>query len=142
VTIAHKFDGSLDFLVNLSDPIAFVGRLAMANIFIVEGAGKIANAADVAAYMQANGVSASLLPLVIVTELGGGLLVAAGFAARWAAIGLAGFCALTALLFHGVGDVEQTIQFQKNFAIAGGFLVLSALGPGAWSIDAWRAKRR
>jgi putative oxidoreductase len=26
-------------------------------------------------------------------------------------------------------------MFQKNVAMAGGFLVLAAFGPGAWSID-------
>jgi putative oxidoreductase len=27
-------------------------------------------------------------------------------------------------------------QFYKNVTIAGGFLVLSAFGPGAWSVEA------
>ncbi len=45
--------------------------------------------------MQENGVDPRLLPLVILTELGGGLLVLFGLKTRWAAIALCGFCLLT-----------------------------------------------
>ena len=110
----------------------------LAYIFIIEGAGKIAGYSGVADYMQAYGVDGRLLPLVILTELGGGLLVLFGLKTRWAAIGLFGFCLLTALFFH-IG-ADQTIHLQKNIAMAGGFLTLAILGPGAWSLDAWRAR--
>lgn len=80
-----------------------------------------------------------LLPLVILTELGGGLLVAFGLFARYAAFALAGFALLTALFFHwNFGDPDQVIHFMKNLAIAGGFLLLTAFGAGAWSLDTWR----
>ena len=119
-------------------PLALAGRIFLAYIFVVEGFGDIPHYSDVAAYMQAGGVSSRLLPLVILTELGGGLLVLTGFWARWAAIALAGFCLATALLFHGAGaDANETIQFQKDFAIAGGFLLLASIdhapGPNAAS---------
>jgi putative oxidoreductase len=45
-----------------------------------------------------------LLPQVILTELGGGLLVLFGLKTRWAAITLFGFCLLTALSFHPGAD--------------------------------------
>ena len=35
---------------------------------------------------------------------------------------------------------EQAIQLQKNIAVAGGFLALALLGPGAWSLDGWRGR--
>jgi putative oxidoreductase len=89
--------------------------------------------------MLAHDVSGRL-PLVILTELGGGLLVAVGLLTRWAAIALAGFCVLTALYFHM--SPEEAVHFYKNFAIAGGFLVLAGLGPGGWSLDAWLRARR
>ena len=88
--------------------------------------------------MQANGVDGRLLPLVILTELGGGLLVLFGLKTRWAAIALFGFCLLTALFFHLGAD--QTIHFRKNIAMAGGFLLLAIFGPGGWSLDAWRGR--
>jgi putative oxidoreductase len=50
-------------------------------------------------------------------------------------------------LFHADwADAEQVINFNKNIAMAGGFLVLVAAGAGAWSLDAlccvlWRDQR-
>ena len=110
----------------------------LASIFIVESAAKIAHYAGVADFMRANGVDPRLLPLVILTELGAGLLVLVGLKTRWAAIALCGFCLLTALLIHLPAD--EMIEVQKNFAMAGGFLTLATFGPGAWSFDGWRGR--
>jgi putative oxidoreductase len=120
-------------------PTALLARLFLAYIFIMEGWGKISEYAATSDYMEANDVSAKLLPLVILTELGGGVLVAGGFMTRYAAFALAGFCLLTAVLFHSdFSNLEQLINFNKNIAIAGGFLALIAFGPGAWSVDGLR----
>ena len=55
---------------------------------------------------------------------------------------LAGFCVTTAFLFHRhFGDRNQLLHFEKDFAIAGGFLVLFAQGAGDWSVDAWMKRR-
>jgi putative oxidoreductase len=132
------FDSDLLFLRRMAGPLGLIARAMLAYIFIAEGAGKIVRYAGVAGYMEANGVDARLLPLVILTELGGGLLVLAGLKTRWAAIALCGFCLLTALFFHM--GVDQTIEFQKNVAMAGGFLLLATLGPGPWSLDGWRGR--
>jgi putative oxidoreductase len=81
-------------------------------------------------------VPGALLPLVILTELGGGILILLGFLARWAAIALAGFCVLAGYLFHyQPGDMGQMINFMKNITIAGGFLVLAGSNPGALALD-------
>ena len=88
--------------------------------------------------MRDNGVDARLLPLVILTEFGGGLLVLVGLKTRWAAIALCGFCLLTALLI--LIRADQMTDVQKNVAMAGGFLTLATFGPGAWSLDAWRGR--
>ena len=132
------FDADLNFLARWAGPLGLLARAMLAYIFIVEGVGKIAGYAGVAGYMQAHGVDGRLLPLVILTELGGGLLVLFGWKTRWAAIALFGFCLLTALFFHKGAD--QAIQLQKNVAMAGGFLTLALLGPGPWSVDAWRGR--
>jgi putative oxidoreductase len=136
-------EGNGDFSQGLIDAVVLIGRALMAIIFIDEGCGKIGHYSDVAGYMVDHGVTSLLLPLVILTELGGGLMILGGLMTRWAAIALAGFSILAALIFHSDGaDAGQTINFQKNLAIAGGFLVLAALGPGAWSLDNWRARAR
>ena len=135
---SRTFDADLDFLVRSAGPLGLAARAMLAYIFVVEGVGKITGYADVAGYMQAHGVDGRLLPLVILTELGGGLLVLFGLKTRWAAIALFGFCLLTAFFFHMSAD--QVIELQKNVAMAGGFLTLAICGPGPWSLDAWRAR--
>jgi putative oxidoreductase len=115
---------------------SLVGRLLLAAIFIQSGFGKFTGYAGAAEYMQKFGVSASLLPLVILVELGGGLLIAIGWQTRLVAIALAAFTVLAAVIFHSnFGDRNQSIHFMKNLAIAGGFLALFASGAGAWSVD-------
>ena len=124
----------------LQPPIAFLARLLLAGIFVLEGWGKIAGYGGVQQYMAAHGVPGALLPLVILTELGGGLCIAVGLFTRYAAFALAGFCGLTAIFFHAdFGNPDQFINFLKNLAMAGGFLALTAFGPGAWSVDAVRS---
>ena len=134
----HAFDADLRFLSRWSGPLGLAARAMLAYIFIVSGASYIARYADVASYMENSGVDGRLLPLVILTELGGGLLVLIGLKTRWAAIALLGFCLLTALFFHLAAD--QTIHLQKNIAMAGGFLALAVFGPGPWSLDGRRGR--
>ncbi|MFY9315430.1 MAG: DoxX family protein [Burkholderiales bacterium] len=126
----------------LHDFSELAGRILIATIFVVAGAGKIAGYAGTQAYMQSQGVPGVLLPLVIAAELGGGLLIILGLWTRLAALALAGFSILSALLFHAnFADQMQQIMLMKNFAMAGGFLFLVAHGAGALSLDAWRARK-
>ena len=127
--------------MNIIKPASsLAGRILIATIFLLSGLTKISAYSATVAYMQSQGVPAALLPLVIATEIGGGLLIVLGLWTRAAAIGLAGFTVLAALLFHAAaGDPTQQIMFLKNVAIAGGFLFLLANGAGAWSLDSRRA---
>jgi putative oxidoreductase len=112
------------------------GRFLLSAIFVQSGWGKIGRYASTQAYMEKMGVPGSLLPLVIATELGLGLLIVIGWQTRIAAFLIAGFTLLAGILFHyEPGNSGQMIQFMKNIAIAGGFLMLVANGPGPWSID-------
>lgn len=116
---------------------SLLGRLGLALIFVDEGWSTLGTYGATQDYMAGHGVSPGLLPLVIATELGCGLLVAAGLLTRWAAVALSGFCLLTALIFHReLGDPAQWINFYKNIAMSGGFLTLAAHGAGPWSLDA------
>jgi len=112
------------------------GRVLLALLFLVSGVGKIGAYAATAGYMEAVGVPGALLPLVIATEVLGGLAVIAGWQTRITALLLAGFTLLSALLFHNnFADQVQAIMFSKNVSIAGGFLLLAANGAGPLSID-------
>ena len=61
----RAFDWELAFLARLSGPLALVARAMLAAIFMIDGAGAIADYAGTADYMQSNGVDPRLLPLVI-----------------------------------------------------------------------------
>lgn len=129
-----------NFPESLANGLSLLGRLSLAYLFVLEGYDKITAYADVQAYMAQFGVSPALLPLVILTELGGGLLVAIGLFTRPAAFALGGFCVLAALIFHQGGG-DAAIQLNKDLAIAGGFFVLAAHGAGAWAVDSWAGVR-
>ena len=127
--------------VAMRDAGLLAGRLLLVFIFLHESVGLIGNYAGAAAYMQKSGVPSLMLPAVIALQLGGGLLVAAGIMTRYVALLFAGFCLLTAILFHWkFADQNQLLHFQKDFAIAGGFIVLACCGPGNWSIERYVAR--
>ena len=120
----------------VNNSVDVIARLALAVIFILAGVGKITGYDANVAYMASVGLPAFLLPFAIVAELGGGIALVLGLKARWVAAALAGFSALTAVLFHSnFADPMQVIGFWKNIAIAGGLLLIVRHGAGPWSID-------
>ena len=136
---AAAVDGDLAFLRHFAGPLVLLVRAMLTYIFLKDGWYQVTHYAEVGDYMSQNGVAPALLPLVILTHLGGGILVLIGLKTRWAAIALMGFCLLAALFFHMGAD--QANDFGKNIAIAGGFLALATFGPGPWSIDGgWRGR--
>jgi putative oxidoreductase len=128
---------------NYANPAMFLGRIFLALLFVVSGVGKITGYAATAALMASKGLPMVdiLLPLTIAVELGGGLLLALGWKARWAAAALFLFLIPTTLIFHQFWGIDpklvqmQKIHFLKNVAIMGGMLLVLAIGAGAWSVD-------
>lgn len=120
----------------LNSVLNLAARLLVAQIFLISGLGKITAYGGTQEYMMAMGVPGALLPLVIAVEVGGGLALIFGFQTRWAALALAGFCVLTALIFHSnFADQIQLIMFMKNLAMAGGLLLFVQHGASAPSLD-------
>jgi putative oxidoreductase len=123
---------------NFSAPAALAGRLLLAAIFLASGAGKIAAPAMSIGYIQSVGLPFPEVGygLAILVEVAGGLALILGFHARWAALALAVFTILAAVLFHSnLADQNQMIHFMKNLAITGGLLQVIAFGAGRFSID-------
>jgi len=117
-----------------------VGRILMAVIFVLAGIGKITGYAGTQGYMESMGVPGMLLPLVILTELGGGIALILGWQTKIVSLLLAGFTLLAGLIFHShFADQTQMIMFLKNLAMTGGFLILAVHGPGAYSLDSRKA---
>jgi putative oxidoreductase len=127
----------------LNASIQLIGRMLMSAIFIMAGINKIGGYAGTQGYMESMGVPGALLPLVILLEVGGGLAILLGWQTRVAAFLLAGFCVVSAVIFHAnFTDQMQSILFLKNLAVAGGFLFLVAGETHKWSIDARRKASR
>ena len=121
-----------------SGVVPFVGRILVAAIFILSGLGKIGAPAATQGYIAAMGMPAPLLAYIgaVVVELGGGLLLLAGYRTKLVAAALAAFSIVTAFIFHhALADQNQMIHFLKNFAMAGGLLQFVAYGAGRISVD-------
>jgi putative oxidoreductase len=118
--------------------LPLIGRVLLATIFVMSGLSKLAAPAATQGYIAAMGMPAPLLAYVgaIAVELGGGLLLLAGYRTKVVAAALAAFCVVTAFVFHhALADQNQMIHFLKNFAMAGGLLQLVAFGPGRIALD-------
>ena len=128
---------------NTQAAAALVGRILLALIFITSGFSKITGFEGTVGYIASKGLPLPQIGAIIaiVVELGGGLMLAIGFKARWAALALAVFTLLAGFLFHNFWAVEaaqkmaQQTQFMKNLAMAGGMLMVFAFGPGRFSVD-------
>ena len=128
---------------NTQDTVALVARILLAAMFIISGFGKITGFDGTAGYIASKGLPMPqvVAALTIALELGGGLMLAAGFKARWAALALGVFSVLAAVIFHNFWAAEaaqkmgQQINFLKNITIAGGMLMVFAFGPGRLSVD-------
>jgi putative oxidoreductase len=118
---------------NTDAVLALIARVLMAYIFLVAGWGKISAYSATVGYMESMGVPGALLPLTILVEFGGGLALLFGFQARFAAFGLGLFSVITAFIFHD--GAQDSINFMKNFAIAGGLFFLMLHGAGKMSLD-------
>lgn len=118
-----------------------LGRILLVALFLISGLGKITAYDATAGYMAAMGVPGIALPAVIALEVLGSVAIILGFQTRLVAAVLAGFTLATGVIFHNnFADQMQMIMFLKNVSIAGAFLMISANGAGAFSIDAKSAK--
>ena len=120
------------------DATALVARLLLALLFILAGVGKLSGAEGTIAYISSVGLPMPELVYwgTVALEIIGGLLLAVGFKARYAAAALGLFSIAAAVLFHTnfAEQIEMTM-FLKNLAIGGGMFAIAAFGPGRYSLD-------
>jgi putative oxidoreductase len=116
-------------------------RVLMSLLFLISGIGKLTATATIQSYMQAHGVPPILVYPAAIWEIGGGLLLAIGLWVRPLSILLAGWCLLTAVIFHVAwSDQTQMIMFLKNMTMAGGFLLVARAGAPGLGVDGKSAK--
>src|SRR5271168_5209432 len=124
--------------MNSTSYLAFAGRLLIGLPFAMSGLSKLAAYGATTAMIGAVGLPAPTLAfaVAVAVELGGGLLLIAGFQTRAVAAALALFSLVTAVPFHAnFADQNQMIHFLKNVMMAGGLLQIVAFGAGPLSID-------
>jgi putative oxidoreductase len=124
--------------------LPFVGRLMIGLPFAMSGLSKLGAYSATTGMIGAVGLPFPPLAfaVAVAVELGGGLLLIAGYRARSVAAALALFALATALSFHSnFADQNQMIHFLKNVMMAGGLLQIAAFGAGALSIDNRRKTR-
>jgi putative oxidoreductase len=115
-----------------------IGRVLIGLPFVMSGLGKLAAYGPTTAMIA--GVGLPVPPLAylvaVVLELGGGLLLLAGYKVRPVALALAVFCVVAGVAFHSnFADTNEMIHFLKNVMMAGGLLQITAFGAGAISFD-------
>ena len=116
--------------------IQVLGRIFLSTIFLVEGMNKIFNYESTIEYMENFNVPEYLAIPAIIVEILFPLLLIVGYQTKISALALAIFTLTTALIFHtDFTNQMQLISFLKNFAIAGGFLIIFVNGAGKYSID-------
>ena len=116
--------------------VEFFGRILLSLLFIVEGFGKISNQEDVIMYMEDYGVPGILFLPATVLEILFPLFLIIGYKTKWAAAVMALFTFTVAIIFHSdFSEGMQMIFFLKDIAIAGGFMIIIAYGPGKISLD-------
>ena len=116
--------------------IEVFGRIFLSTIFLFEGINKIFNYEGTIEYMENFSVPEYLAIPAIIVEILFPLLLVVGYQTKISALVLAIFTFTTALIFHtDFTNQMQLISFLKNFAIAGGFLILFINGAGKYSLD-------
>ena len=129
--------------MNATRYLPFVGRLLIGLPFAMSGFSKLAAYGPTVAKISAVGLPVPPLAfaVAVVVELGGGLLLIAGYRASLIAVALALFSLMTAAWFHSnFADQNQMIHFLKNVMLAGGLLQIAAFGAGAISVDSHLSK--
>ncbi|RQO45597.1 DoxX family protein [Variovorax sp. KBW07] len=118
---------------NPSPGWTLAARVLMAAIFLVAGVRKLLTYAATLGYFGKLGIPLAdvVLPLTIALEIGGGLLLIAGWRVQWVAGVLALFTLATAFTAHAFWAADaaqfagQLNNFLKNVAMVGGFVMLA-----------------
>ena len=129
--------------MNAAPQMMLVGRLLLATIFLVAGIRKLMAVAASTGYLTKLGfpMPEVMVWVAIVIEIGGALLLIAGWQTRRVAWLMILFVAIATLMAHRFWEFDaaqyanQMNHFLKNLAIIGGLMFVAAFGPGPASMD-------
>ena len=116
--------------------VELVGRIFLSTIFLLAGVGKIFNYESTIEYMESFNVPGYLITPAIIIEILFPILIIIGYRTKLSAIILSLFTILLAIIFHNdFSNQMQLMSFLKNFAIAGGFMIIFVYGSNKISLD-------
>lgn len=123
-------------------------RLAVGTIFIAHGAQKLfgiwggPGLSGTAAFFGQLGLGPGLpLALLVgIVEFGGGLMLIAGALTLVAALALSVNMGVAIWKVHLPGGFFLPASYEYNVVLLGALISLMLTGPGAFSIDRWRAR--
>ena len=107
-----------------------LGRVLLAFIYFFGGIGLLSGNIPIE-YAATKSIPEALVWVAFGVKMLGGFAIIVGYQTRIAAIALAIFTTLTAFIFHDLFGVI----FLKEMSMIGGLLILSAVGPGKFSVD-------
>ena len=115
--------------------IEAIGRILLSSLFLIEGVRKFFFQEETIMYMEDYGVPEILFFPSIILEVLFPILLIIGYKTRFSASIMALFTLTVALIFHtNFENQMELIIFLKDFAIAGGFLIIAANEPKICSI--------
>ncbi|MCE0504828.1 DoxX family protein [Roseivivax sp. GX 12232] len=118
----------------LSDLAALVGRLLIAALFAAGTVQKLADPGPAMALLTDRGWPELLIWPATLFNGAAALALILGLWTRPVAAALAAYCMVTSYFHFLPEDPWQMSIFVKNWAVAGGCLVLSAHGPGRFAL--------
>lgn len=112
-----------------------IGRVLIASLFLVAGLRKVMNWTATMAGFSKFGIPLVevVLPLVVLLELAGGLMLVFGWRVRWVAYVLAAFTLAAGIIGHAFWNADaaqfgnQLNHFLKNVAVCGGLVCLASM---------------
>lgn len=119
----------------MTDAANLAGRLLIALLFLGGAAQKLMDPEPVIAMIEGIGLPGWLVWPVAAFNLAAGTALVTGPRVRTLALVLAAYCIFTSW-FHWQlrADPWQVTIVVKNWAVAGGLLILAATGPGRFAI--------
>ena len=116
--------------------VEFIGRILLSTLFLMEGVRKFFFQEETIMYMEDFGVPEVLFYPALALEIVFPILLIIGYKTRFSALIMALFTFTVALIFHTNFDNQmELINFLKDIAITGGFIIIAANKPKICSID-------
>lgn len=119
---------------HLADFAVLIGRVLLAVLFLGGALQKGLDPGPVMGLLADRGWPEWLIWPALAFNALAGLALVLGIGVRGVALGLAGYCAVTSLFHFLPEEPWQMTIFVKNWAIAGGCLVLAAHGAGRFAL--------